>query len=146
MSKSTFVLVPGGSCLPTVYDDVAKGLQASGYPTLQLALPSMATTTYDFTEDVAEIRSTVTKLVEEEKDVIVVLHSYAGIPGGEALEGLGKLEREKKGLKGGVARLVFIVSWAMAEGTTGAGERGDCSQFPPYMVIDVKVSKPQYSK
>ena len=52
------------------------------------------------------------------------MHSYGGIPGSAALNGLGKVEREKNGEKGGVVRLVYVASWILREGETlpGAGD------------------------
>ena len=85
MSKPTFVCVPGAWHEPSYYDLL----------------------------DVQKIRDTVTKLVEEEeKTVILVLHSYAGMPGGQALENLDFQSRKARNLKGVVAKLVYInFSW-----------------------------------
>ena len=90
-----------------------------------------------FDEDVKAIRDTLTKLVDtEEKDVILVVHSYTGMPGAEAPEGLGKKDRQAKGLKGGVVRLVFIMAFAMPEGfqPTASGQ-----QMPEWMKLDMQV-------
>jgi pimeloyl-ACP methyl ester carboxylesterase len=90
----------------------------------------------DFLGDVQIIRDCLTKLVcEEEKEVILVSHSYTGMPAAEAPVGLGKKEREEKGLKGGVTRLVFIMAFAMPEGfqPTAGG-----AQFPPWMKLDME--------
>jgi hypothetical protein len=66
--------------------------------------------TYDFTEDVRAIRNLVAHYADSGRDVILVMHGYGGLPGAEALHGLGKAEREQRGLRGGVVRLVFIMS------------------------------------
>ena len=90
-----------------------------------------------FDEDVKAIRDTLTKLVDtEEKEVILVVHSYTGMPGAEAPKGLGKKDRQVKGLKGGVVRLVFIVAFAMPEGfqPTASGQ-----QMPEWMKMDMQV-------
>lgn len=42
--------------------------------------------------------------------MILVMHGYGGLPGAEALQGLGREERAQRGLRGGVVRLVFIMS------------------------------------
>ena len=101
-------------------------LNAHGYPTVGLPLPSVGAIppNPDFTEDVKSIRNCLVQLVEnEEKEVILVTHSYTGIPGAEAPAGLGKKEREEKGLKGGVIRIVFIMAFAMLEGFQSMGHR-----------------------
>ena len=91
----------------------------------------------DFTEDVVAIRNCLTQLVvSEEKDVVLVVHSYSGMPGAEAPKGLGKKDRLEQGLKGGVLRLVFIMAYAMPEGfqPTAGG-----AQMPEWMKVDIKV-------
>ena len=139
MTHPTFVLVPGAWHKPDIYSSVTKTLQAHGYPTISLPLPSAGAmppnTTFD--EDVKAIRDSLTNLVEtKEKEVILVVHSYTGMPGAEAPKGLGKKERQEKGLKGGVVRLVFIMAFAMPEGfqpTAGGG------QMPEWMKLDLEV-------
>ena len=139
MTKPTFLLVPGAWHLPDIYSDVIDSLSAHKYPTVGLPLPSAGAMppNMSFDEDVNAIRASLTKLVEtEEKEVILVVHSYTGMPGTEAPKGLGKKEREEKGLKGGVVRLVFIMAFAMPEGfqPTAGG-----AQMPEWMKLDLEV-------
>jgi pimeloyl-ACP methyl ester carboxylesterase len=112
MSRPVFICVPGASHSHLIYERVKLALSYHGYTTIPLALPSIGGNppTYDFSEDVQAIRSMVTQVVDSGTDVILVMHSYGGVPGGEALRGLGKREREQVGLRGGVVRLVFIMS------------------------------------
>ena len=139
MSKPTFICVPGASHSPFIYDRLKTALALHGYPMLPIALPSIGgrPPTYDFTEDVQVIRGLVSQLVEAGKEVILVMHGYGGIPGSEALLGLGRPEREKVGLPGGVTRLVFIMSWLCKEGFQGS-ERGDISSMYPWMHCNVE--------
>ncbi|TVY22022.1 hypothetical protein LARI1_G000089, partial [Lachnellula arida] len=138
MSKPIFLCIPGASHSPRVYEPLKAALLCYGYTVVPLGLPSVGGNppTYDFTEDVAVIRNMATHLVESGNDVIVVMHSYGGLPGGEALQGLGKREREQRGLRGGVIRLVFIMSWMAKEGFQPS-PRGDVSAFHPYMRPDL---------
>ena len=112
MSRPIFVCVPGASHSPLIYDPVKSALAYYGYEVTPIALPSVggSPATYDFTEDVREIRNYVAQLADSGRDVILVMHGYGGLPGSEALHGLGKEEREQRGLRGGVVRLVFIMS------------------------------------
>lgn len=140
MTKPTFVLVPGAWHKPVIYSRVMDTLTAHGYPTVGQPLPSAGAMppNTSFDEDVNAIRGALTKLVDrEEKEVILVVHSYSGIPGAEAPKGLGRKERQQKGLKGGVVRLVFIMAYAMAEGfqPTASG-----AQMPEWMKLDLEVS------
>lgn len=139
MTQPTFVLVPGAWHRPGIYSRVMDTLGAHGYPTVGLPLPSAGAKppNTSFDEDVNGIRDSLTKLVDtEEKEVILVVHSYTGMPGAEAPKGLGKKERQGKGLKGGVVRLVYIMAFAMPEGfqPTAGG-----AQMPEWMKLDLEV-------
>src|SRR5450432_443736 len=141
MAKPVFVLVPSGTQTPKCYDPLLAALATSGYSGTAVSLPSVDAhpPVYDFTEDVEAIREATSKFVEQGKDV-VVLHSYGGLPGSEALKVLGKTERTKKGLEGGVLRIVYIMGMFGFEGVSPAGERGDTSRMMPYQKIDLAVS------
>jgi hypothetical protein len=112
MSKPVFICVPEASSPSSIYEPVRRALSNHGYTAIPLALPSIGGSppTYDFTQDVQAIRNLVIHVIDSGVDVIVVLHGYAGLPGGEALLGLSKREREHAGLRGGVTRLVFMMS------------------------------------
>ncbi|MCJ1384972.1 hypothetical protein MMC17_008090 [Xylographa soralifera] len=115
-----------------------ESLSTYGYPTIGLPLLSAGAEppNMDFTADVNGIRDCLTKLVvEDQKEVVLVVHSYTGMPGAEAPKGLGKKEREGKGLKGGILRLVFIMAFAMPEGfqPTAGG-----AQMPEWMKVDLE--------
>jgi hypothetical protein len=64
----------------------------------------------------ALVHSTVSELAEEGRDVVVVMHSYGGIPAESRYEDLAKDERSRRGLKGGVVALVYICAWMLPEG------------------------------
>ena len=140
MSKPTFVCVPAASHPPLIFERVKSSLAFYGYTFIPVALPSLGgrPPTFDFTEDVQTIRSLVAHLVESGKEVIVVMHAYGGIPGGEALQGLGKIDRERMGLRGGVNRLVFIMSCLAREGFQESA-RGDISAMPPWVQCNIEV-------
>ena len=142
MTKPTFVLVPGAWHQPSIYTSVMATLNAHGYPTISLPLPSVgaipSNTTFD--EDVNAIRDLLTKLVDVEgKEVVLVVHSYSGIPGPEAPKGLGKRERQDKGLKGGVVRLVFIIAYVISE---GFGLTAVTTKMPEWMKLNIEVCAP----
>jgi hypothetical protein len=140
MFKPTVVCVPGAWHTPEIYAKTLSILEEHGYPTIGLPLASAGASPShpNFGEDVKGIRDCLAKLVvEEEKEVALVTHSYTGMPGAEAPVGLGKKDREAAGKKGGVIRLVFIMAFAMPEGfqPTAGG-----AQFPEWMKLDMDVS------
>jgi pimeloyl-ACP methyl ester carboxylesterase len=140
MPKPTVVCVPGAWHTPDIYARTLGILEEHGYPTIGLPLASVGASPphMSFDEDVKGIRDCLTKLVvEEEKDVVLATHSYAGMPGAEAPVGLGKKDREAANKKGGVIRLVFIMAYAMPEGfqPTAGGV-----QFSDWIKVDMEVS------
>jgi hypothetical protein len=75
----------------------------------------------------------------EERDVILVMHSYGGVPGSAAALGLGKKERTAQGKKAGVIGQIFYAAMLQKGGdgvdlfTAGGGS------FPPFLRADVRL-------
>lgn len=69
-------------------------------------------------DDIAAVRAIVEKLVDAEKEIILVLHSGGGFIGSNAIEGLGAKFREEKSLKGGVKKIVFLTGAVFPVGFT----------------------------
>jgi pimeloyl-ACP methyl ester carboxylesterase len=121
MSKPTIVCVPGSWHVPDIYNATMAALNERGYPTIGCALASVGAeeplSHVNFDGDVKGIRDCLTHLIEgEQKEVVLVAHSYAGMPAAEAPAGLTKSEREAKGLQGGLIRLVVIMGFVVPEG------------------------------
>lgn len=117
MADLVLLLVPGSFAVPALYEDNAlKGVKERGYdirclhmPTVGLApregRPGSPPTMYD---DAAFIASEAERLSDEGKDVIIIGHSYGGIPVTQSIRGLTKQERQKHGKNGGVVRVVYM--------------------------------------
>lgn len=97
MANPTVVFVPGAWHTPEAYSDTIKALEQHSYPTVGLPLPSAGAEPahLDFQGDVEGIRRCITELVDAGKEVILVSHSYSGMPAAEAPIGLGRSERAK---------------------------------------------------
>ena len=119
MSSSVhFVLVCGAWHITESWDPVRKLLSNAGYDSTAVSLASVGVSqgNCEMPEDAAKIRSATQEVIDRGEDAIVVLHSYAGQPGSEAMQGLEKTERQKKGLQGGVVRMVIISGYVVPEG------------------------------
>ena len=140
MSKPAFVCVHGSWHNPAFFDKVKSILLRHEYSCVCPSLPSVGGNppTYDFAPDVNVIRSSVEAIVKE-RDVIVVMHSYGGIPGGTALNGLDKKSCQEKGLKGGVVRLVYVNSFIVPEGFQHS-PRDTREHMVPTMKTNIEVS------
>lgn len=111
-----FVIVPGSFATPALYDEnISSSLRAKGHEVRSVELLSandgtrMPPATME--EDAAHIRAAVTSILDDEaspKDVVIVLHSYSGIPGSSSLQGLGKAERAAQGKITGVTGITYM--------------------------------------
>lgn len=79
--------------------------------------------------DIAAIRKLLTRLVDDEKqDVVVVGHSYGGTPSLYACEGFWKKQRQEDGKSGGVLRVVLLSSSLVLPGGSVATDRAEWIQ------------------
>lgn len=140
MGKPTFVFIHGIFHTASCYDSLITFLEPVGYECVAITNPSVGCNpvVHDFTEDVKFIRNIVQGLAEEGKEIIVVMHSYGGMCGGQALERLGREYRELKGLEGGVVKLVYVMALMFVEGTQPATRETVQALFPS-MEVDVEV-------
>ena len=138
----TILFVQGSFQIPQVYDKLTQGLESQGYPTLHPSLPSCSDTeSVDFpqrslVDDAATIRTALDRLVKQEgKAVLLVMHSYGGLVGSEAVtEELSYSKRQDQGLPGGVIHLFFYAAFLLKEGQSVLGAFGESPNN------DVKVS------
>ncbi|KAI9730000.1 MAG: hypothetical protein M1834_006198 [Cirrosporium novae-zelandiae] len=111
--KPTLVFVHGAWHGPDCFQTVVDSLKACGYPTKSLTLPSSgAEPPLKSTEkDIKVIRDAIEESINNGEDVVVIVHSYGGIPSSDACKGLGKTEK-----KPGVVRLVYVSAFLLPEG------------------------------
>lgn len=140
MSKPAFVLLHGAWHSPKCWDRLVGELTKSGYESVAPALPSSGASppTPDWSADVETIRQTVLNLMEKDRDVVVVMHSFSGMTGGTSLDGLDKESRFQKGLEGGVIRLIYVIAFLVPEGFQHSPE-GTRDNMVPQMKTDLKV-------
>jgi len=119
-SKPVIVFVPGAWHTPHGFHLVVAELQAAGYETKGVTLASVGASPpiKDFQPDVKAIQDVLKPLVDEGKDILLVVHSYGGVIGSQAVQGFAKSEREKEGKKGGVSHMFFCCAFALPEGVS----------------------------
>ncbi|KAJ5175141.1 alpha/beta-hydrolase [Penicillium canariense] len=138
MSKPSIIFAPGAWYPPTAFDPIIKKLNGHSYNCHTIAFPSVqqSTTVQDLQPDIAAVRSLVEQEADAGQDVLVVSHSWAGLPVNSALDGLKKADREQSGKKGGVVKLVFIAAFIPRVGESLIGAFGGIP--PPWYVGDVE--------
>ncbi|PYI13372.1 alpha/beta-hydrolase [Aspergillus violaceofuscus CBS 115571] len=134
MAKPTLIFAPGAWYPPTAFDPVIEKLP--GYRCHTVAFPSIqqATAVQDLHSDINAVRSLVQQEADEGHDIIVVSHSWSGLPVNSALDGLGQAEREAAGRSGGVIKLVFLAAFLPEVGQSLLGAFG--GQAPEWYIHD----------
>ncbi|KAJ5998661.1 hypothetical protein N7451_006471 [Penicillium sp. IBT 35674x] len=118
--KPTILLIPGSCNQGIIYDHVAAILRSQGYPVEPITLPSQggpsSSTMYDDSE---YIRQNYLKgLVAQGREIIIVMHSYSGLPGTECIKGFARKDRLAQDLNGGIVGLLYISSLVVLAGNS----------------------------
>jgi hypothetical protein len=118
--KPTVVLTPGAWHGPWAFDAVRKVLEGRGYPTSATTLVSVGNTdpNVGMWDDAASVRGELQSLVNRDNEVVLVAHSYGGVPSSNAVMGLTVKDRAAKGKKGGILILIYLTSFAIAANTS----------------------------
>lgn len=87
-------------------------------------------------DDAKFIASEVEKLADAGKDVILIGHSYAGIPVSESARGLSKEERKEQGKPGGLVNLAYLTCLVPP---VGGNAISLLSEAPDKHKVDMKV-------
>jgi hypothetical protein len=81
-------------------------------------------------DDAAYIARVVERLADQEKNVLLIAHSYSGVPTTESVKGLSKNERKKNGKKGGIVHLGYITALVPEVGQSASGVLADGPAAP----------------
>ncbi|GJC99144.1 FAD binding domain-containing protein [Colletotrichum higginsianum] len=127
-AKPTFVLAPGAWHKETCYSPAQQILESRGYPVEAVAYPS------GLNDDAAAVRAVLERLADEGKEIVLVVHSYGGLVGANAVKGLGYKQRAKEGKKGGVITFVYLTAFVVPAGKCIREMLG--GQFLPWMKIE----------
>lgn len=120
MSKPTIVLAPGAWHTPDCFDALREQLHTRGFPTEAVAYPSIGAEPPNkgLSDDAAVLRNVLERLANEEKEVVLMVHSYGGLVGQNAVSGLGYKQRKAQGKKGGIIMLVYLAAFVAPKGAT----------------------------
>ncbi|KAL4952039.1 alpha/beta-hydrolase [Aspergillus filifer] len=118
MTKPTILLMPGAWHDGSIYNPLAEILRSKGFEAEPITLPSLGvsptTSAYD---DATFIRDRyLNPLIGEGKEIIIVAHSYAGVPGTECVKGFAKKDLASQGQEGGVVGIIYIAASLVPKG------------------------------
>jgi hypothetical protein len=110
----------GGHGHPKYLETLQSMLRTEGFSIIAGTNPSDGATSFapgqSFYDDAAFWREKILSIIDNEQDVVLLMHSVAGPLGIEAAKGLTKADREKSGKKGGVAHLIFLAGYLPNKG------------------------------
>lgn len=133
--KPTVLLVHGAWHNTSCWDPVRAELKKLSYPTEAVQLKSPGNAVKSHLEDTAVVRKALESLiVSGGKTVILVMHSYGGVAGTNAVHGLEAAARQEKGEKGGIIHCLFITAFLVPKGNSLIGM---FPEAPPYLYPDV---------
>ena len=120
MPDLTIVLVPGAFHVDSAMDILGGLLQRQGFNTRTWGLKTVNMPNVSVEEDTKLMVNGILEplIVEQGKDVLLYLHSYAGFPGSSAIAGLSKAERSAKGEQGGIIGLIYQSAFIPQPGAT----------------------------
>lgn len=118
--KPTILIVPGSFSPAFFYHGIIAELNAKGFEAFVYDLPSASRKAPEpaatMADDAALFNEKATRLADEGKDVVLLVHSYGGIVGSECLKGLSRAEREADGKTGGVVKIIYLAAIVPAVG------------------------------
>lgn len=135
--RPTVVLVPGAWQRSSVFDAVQHKLGLLGYPTVLVDHLSTGAEppTIELSDDVDNLHKVLQKLVDEERDIVVVAHSYGGVVASCAVEGLDVPALRKAGKTGGVIMLAYLSAFVLPKGASLMD--GLHGQWLPWQKVEV---------
>ncbi|KAK2039719.1 alpha/beta-hydrolase [Colletotrichum somersetense] len=132
----TILFIPGAWHKPWVFDLVRDDLAGRGYPTAAVALPSVGSTDVNagLGQDANAVRAELQGLVNAGREVVVVAHSYGGVPVANAVENLNYKDRLAQKKIGGVLMIIYMASYAIPADESLSDSESEGSQ----LWLDVK--------
>ncbi|KAL2062323.1 hypothetical protein VTL71DRAFT_6589 [Oculimacula yallundae] len=148
-TKPTLVLVHGAFHGPECFHLIQPKLEALGFPVVAVALVTAGRTnpTATYRDDVTAIHEILLPILDEGKEVVMVAHSWGGVPGAASIEGHSTQDRKARGLEGGVISLLMIAcAVILKKGTSlaeanGAGDSVDWMEMGGTLGICTEAAK-----
>lgn len=117
-TKPTIVFGPGAWHTPDCFDLVRNELASRGWSVEAIDYPSVGAEppTKSLSDDARVVREALQRLADEGKPIVLVVHSYGGLVGANAVEGLGYKQRAQQGKAGGVIMFVYLAAFVTPRG------------------------------
>lgn len=118
---TVIAIIPGSFAPALMYNDFVDGLKQHGIRSVAIELPSVGhregRPAQTMTDDKNEIIRVVGGLLDDGEDVVIMCHSYSGVPTSQSLEKLSEKARKAEGKKG-VRTVVYTTSVILPVGAS----------------------------
>ncbi len=121
IAKPTVTVVHGAWQPIESWKVFAEMMETLGHETEIVPLPSIdgdETPLPGLREDYEAVAAVLTRQADEGKEIVLRCHSYGGVVGSCAVEGLDLASRKKAGKKGGVLIIVYMSCFMLRKGTS----------------------------
>ncbi|KAI1157676.1 Alpha/Beta hydrolase protein [Nemania serpens] len=126
------VLVPGAFGTPAGFQKMLpylNGLQThpGAYPSCNPADPMNASCS----DDISALRSTILSILDQQRDIVILAHSYGGVVAGGAAKDLDKASRASQGQANAVVGLIYVAGNITLDGECLLEAVGGA--YPPFI-------------
>jgi hypothetical protein len=135
IQKPSIVLFPGAWHQASCMSAFTKTLGDEGFDAHAFTLASVGDASKSMRDDEDGMRKAILSVLDTGKDVLFIVHSYAGFPCAGVLAELAKANRVADGLQNGIIGVIYLASFIPLEGQS----IHEClnGQWQPWMVADV---------
>ena len=136
MARPSLIFIPGAWHSASHFSPLISQFTKLGYHCISTSLPSTGAPApaTPFERDVEVIRKTVLAELDRGQNVVLVTHSYAGVPGASALQGLSAKDRTRASFSTGVVAFAMISAFIIPAGASilDLGRDGDAPSWQIY--------------
>ncbi|KAF5002769.1 hypothetical protein FGRMN_167 [Fusarium graminum] len=113
--RPVLLFVTGAWHPPKCYEGLKIALVNLGYECVIPELPTVGPNSQGVTweADAVKIADAAEQFFLQDREVVLIAHSYGGIPATAATQGQGTQERSAAGLKGGFHSIIFLAAFAI---------------------------------
>jgi hypothetical protein len=133
------VFVPGSFAPVHLYAGWVESLSRHGITSQLVDTPSVGKREnlgpQTMSDDVEAIVKVVSQQFEEGRRVVLMTHSYGGIPGTQSLKQLSRVAREADGKSGGIEKIIYLTSVVPPVGVSNLDIFG--SNTPDFLSVGV---------
>lgn len=137
-TKPVVVVVPGAWHPSAAYRPITSALMDAGFESSVASLPSFNTndpSSASCKADATALRRQILSHIDEAgHDIVLLVHSYGGIPASGASYGLSKKSREREGKKTAVLGMIYMSAFVVPEEQSLIEYLG--GSHPPYLLKD----------